>query len=150
VNIALLSTRPARIPNSEPNVSLAISSGDRSQPLIRRGTSVLSPYLTHCCKLFVVRKKLKPFVIKQIRTLLQKHPGVWVLGRPGRQSVLHTYLSPDVVFNTLRIAFSTNPFDSHPYKSPGGAPLRFTLTIKTRPMIHCPVRCRPSGILLQA
>ena len=151
MNIALVSTRPAHIPNSEPNVSLANSSGDRSQPLIRRGTNVLSPYLTHCCKLFVVRKKLKPFVIKQIRTLLQKHPGVWVLGRPGRRSVLHTYLSPDVCFQHITNCFFHKPFRFTSIQIAGGvAPLRFTLTIKTRPLVHDLVRCPSAGILLQA
>lgn len=42
------------------------------------------------------------------------------MGTWQARSALHTYLSPDVVFNTLRIAFSTNPFDSHPHKLPGG------------------------------
>ena len=122
MNIALLSTRPARIPNSEPNVSLANSSGDRSQPLIRRRTNVLSPYLTHCCKLFVVRRKLKPFVIKQIRTLWQKHLGVWVLGRPGR------YCTP---------IFRQTLFSTH-------CELLFPQTLS----IHIHTNCRGGGTLV--
>jgi hypothetical protein len=37
-------------------------------------TSV-TPCPTHCCRLFVVTKKLNPFAINQIRTLSAKHPG---------------------------------------------------------------------------
>ena len=35
----------------------------------------LTPFLTYCCKLFVVAKNIKSFGIKQIRTLSAKHPG---------------------------------------------------------------------------
>jgi hypothetical protein len=48
--------------------------------------SVENPFFSHSCKLFVVAKKVNSFGIKQIHTLLQKHPGVAYSQKPPRLS----------------------------------------------------------------
>ena len=40
-----------------------------------RATPAVTLDRSYCCKLFVVTKKVKSFAIKQIQTLLPKHPG---------------------------------------------------------------------------
>jgi hypothetical protein len=64
-----------------------------------RPTGDTSHAVSYCCKLFVVAKKLNSFAIKQIHTLLTKHPG-WVylcddsaLSAPQRYP-LPLFLSP--------------------------------------------------------
>ena len=44
--------------------------------------TVLAPLFSYSCRLFVVRKKLNPFAIKQIHTLSTKHPG-WGVSPDG-------------------------------------------------------------------
>jgi hypothetical protein len=51
----------------------------RHSSLATRHFSCLTLFLSHCYKVFVIAKKLNSFTIKQIHTLLQKHPGWGVL-----------------------------------------------------------------------
>src|SRR5260370_798549 len=128
---ALFLNSGARVPSTHHHFSSRLSSHCYKSPSARSallrivhisalGVSESNPLHSHSSKLFVPTKKLNPFGINQIQTLLPKHPG-WGFPQPLHTSAGGSVCSP-FVFMVLQIAFSWNPFcfDNHLRCPPGG------------------------------
>src|SRR6266851_5448627 len=87
----------------------------------------LTPFTTHCSRLFVAAKKVNSFRINQIQTLAAKHPGA--VSRLNLRNARTGYLPKFTVLPCAPYRFLCSLF-SWPYKTLFAQPLSFHIYTK--------------------